>query len=307
MLTHIFFDILEMNLAVSAVVLLTAALMPKLDRRYGIGWRKAFWIVIGVRLLIPYNFSWDAHALHLFPLSEEWQLPGVVEVSAAVAISALWFLGLAFCLRHRYLCYRKFRKEIVENSRQSFDEKELSLLQEVLSDIGIKREVTLYHCALVSSPMVLEVLEPMLVLPEETYSEEELRMIFSHEGMHIDNLDIVYKMVMLVVEAVHWFNPLIHKMVKWSYRDVEIFCDQCVVEDMDKAQRGRYGRTILDAVERQRGTDVVFSTCFYGSAGMMRQRVEHLFYMEKKKNGIFLGAALLLLCLLLGIFIKCGV
>lgn len=307
MLTHIFFDILEMNIAGSLVMLLAVLLMPKLDKKYGVGWRKALWIVIGLRLLIPYNFSWDAHALHLFPLSEQWQLPGAVEVSAAVSISTLWFLGMAFCLRHRFLCYKKFRREIVENSRQSFDERELSILQEVCTEIGIRKEVMLYHCALVHSPMVLEVIEPMLVLPEEEYSDEQLRMIFRHEGMHIDNLDIVYKLLLLVVEAVHWFNPLVHKMVKLSYRDVEIFCDQCVVEDMDKTERGSYGRTILDAVEKQQGTDVVFSTCFYGSAGIMKQRVEHLFYMEKKKSGAVFFVALTLLLLLLGVFIKCGV
>lgn len=307
MLTHIFFDVLEMNLAVSIVIMLVAFLMPKLDKSYRIGWRKVFWIVIGIRLLIPYNFSWDTYALHLFPLVKEWQLPGTVKITTAVLVSTIWFIGLVACLRHKYLCYKKFLKEVVENSRQSYDEKELQLLQKVLEDIGVKSEVTLYHCPIISTPMVVEILDPMLLLPEEEYTEEELRFIFSHEGMHIDNLDIVYKTMMMIAEAVHWFNPLIHKMVKWSYRDVEIFCDACVVEDMDKKERGNYGRTILDAVEKQQGTDVVFSTCFYGSAGIMKQRVEHLFYSENQKRGTHLLILFLGIFLMLSIFVKCGV
>lgn len=307
MLTHIFFDILEMNIAVSVIVLIMAFSMPALDKKFGIGWRKLFWIFIGFRLLIPYNFSWDAHALHLLPLDLEWKIEGTLHVSIAVAVSMIWAGGLIICLRHCYLCYKRFLKEIVENSRESYDEQELSLLRSVLADIGIKKEVTLYRCPMISTPMVLQILEPMLLLPEEEYDENQLKMIFSHECMHIDNLDIVYKTVMMITEAVHWFNPFVHIMVKWSYRDLEIFCDQCVVEDMDKKERGNYGKTILDAVEKQKSTDIVFSTCFYGSTGIMKQRVEHLFYMQGRKRGTVLLAAFAGLFMLLGIFIKCGV
>ncbi len=306
MLISVFFDILEINIAVSVVVLLAALLMPKL-KNYRVGWRKWFWILLGIRLLIPYNFSWDSHAVHLFSFTGEWQISEAVEVSTAVLLSLVWFLGLVVCLRHRYLCYRKFQKEIVENSRESFEERELAVLREVMSEIGVEKEVTLYHCPLIVSPMVIEVLQPMLLLPEEEYSDEQLRMIFRHEGMHIDNFDIVYKTIMLLAEAVHWFNPVVHKMVKWSYRDLEIFCDECVVEDMDKKERGSYGRTILDAVEKQKGLDIVFSTCFYGSQGLMKQRVENLFNMESKKSGAVLLGVFGGLLLFLGMFIKCGI
>lgn len=306
MLISVFFDVLEINITILIVMLAAAFIMPRLNH-YRVGWRKWFWIVLGVRLLVPYNFSWDSYAIHLFSFTGEWQVSEAVKISTEVLLSLVWLSGLIICLRHRYLCYKKFQKEIVENSRESFDERELSILKEVLEDIGIEKEVTLYHCPLIVSPMVIEVLQPMLLLPEEEYSDEQLRMIFRHEGMHIDNFDIVYKSVMLLAEAVHWFNPVVHKMVKWSYRDVEIFCDECVVEDMDKKERGSYGRTILDAVEKQKGLDIVFSTCFYGSPSIMKQRVEHLFCMEDKKNGmIFLGGFIVLL-LIPGIFIKCGI
>ncbi len=177
----------------------------------------------------------------------------MVEISTAVLVSVTWAAGLIICLWHRYLCYKRFIKQIIENSRLSYDEEELNILREVMADIGVKREVELYRCPLIFTPMVVSVLDPMLLLPEEEYSEEQLRMIFRHEGMHIDNLDIVYKTVMMVVEAVHWFNPFIHKMVKESYRDLELFCDYCVIEDMSKEERGNYGRTILDAAAKAFG------------------------------------------------------
>ena len=51
------FDILETNIAVSGGIVLLCLFEEKLRRRYGAGWMKLAWILLAVRLLIPYNFS----------------------------------------------------------------------------------------------------------------------------------------------------------------------------------------------------------------------------------------------------------
>lgn len=306
MLEHIFFDILEMTVAASIIILMIDLCLPKLDRKYGLGWRKAFWILLGIRLLIPYNFSWDKYALHIFPVTDNWQLPGLL-VPAAAGISILWFVGLFLYLRHNYLCYKHFLRQVTENSTLVEAGEEKEMLADVAGELGIKREIALYRSSIVQSPMVMQMLEPMLILPDTEYTRQNLLLIFRHECMHIDNLDLVYKAVMLLAGAVHWFNPLVHRMVKLSYRDVEIFCDQCVTEDMDKSERGAYGKAILEAAGKQKNTDIALSTCFYGDERIMKQRVEHLFFMDQKKNGALIFTGMLFLMLFLGIFIKCGI
>lgn len=51
------FDILETNIAVSAGIVLLCLFAEKLRRRYGAGWMKLAWVLLAIRLLIPYNFS----------------------------------------------------------------------------------------------------------------------------------------------------------------------------------------------------------------------------------------------------------
>lgn len=51
------FDILEMNIVVSVGITLLCLFAGKLRRRYGAGWMKMAWLLLAVRLLIPYNFS----------------------------------------------------------------------------------------------------------------------------------------------------------------------------------------------------------------------------------------------------------
>lgn len=54
---NVFFDVLEVNIAISILILALSLCAGKLRKRYGAGWMKAVWIFLAVRLLIPYNFS----------------------------------------------------------------------------------------------------------------------------------------------------------------------------------------------------------------------------------------------------------
>lgn len=51
------FDILETNIVVSVGAVLLCLFADRLRRRYGAGWMKLAWILLTVRLLIPYNIS----------------------------------------------------------------------------------------------------------------------------------------------------------------------------------------------------------------------------------------------------------
>lgn len=63
---RILFDVMEINIAVGAVILLVSLFAGRLRKRYGAGWLRAVWILLAVRLLIPYNFSLPNTELRLF-------------------------------------------------------------------------------------------------------------------------------------------------------------------------------------------------------------------------------------------------
>lgn len=56
-LTNLFLDLLEVNIVAAVVILFLSVFGRKLRKRYGSGWMKVIWILLAVRLLIPYNFS----------------------------------------------------------------------------------------------------------------------------------------------------------------------------------------------------------------------------------------------------------
>ncbi|MBO5326205.1 MAG: hypothetical protein J6A80_08250 [Lachnospiraceae bacterium] len=63
---NILFDVLEINIVMALVIVLLRLFAGKIRKRYGAMWLKLMWIVLMVRLLIPYNFSLPATEFRLF-------------------------------------------------------------------------------------------------------------------------------------------------------------------------------------------------------------------------------------------------
>lgn len=53
----IFLDVLEINIVVSCAILILGIMAEPIRKRFGAKWMKALWLILAVRLLIPYNFS----------------------------------------------------------------------------------------------------------------------------------------------------------------------------------------------------------------------------------------------------------
>lgn len=69
-MSGIFFDVLEINIVVSVISLLLCLFSGRLRKRYGAGWMKLAWMILAVRLAIPYNFSLPSAQIRLFDFPE---------------------------------------------------------------------------------------------------------------------------------------------------------------------------------------------------------------------------------------------
>ncbi|MBQ7833966.1 MAG: M56 family metallopeptidase [Lachnospiraceae bacterium] len=64
----VLFDVLEINIVAALVIVILCLLAGKLRKNYGAAWLKIMWLVIIVRMLIPYNFSLPSTELRLFSI-----------------------------------------------------------------------------------------------------------------------------------------------------------------------------------------------------------------------------------------------
>ena len=69
--------------------------------------------------------------------------------------------------------------------------------------------------------------------------------ILAHERTHLEKGDHWFKMIGFLALAVHWFNPLVWAAYILLCKDIEMACDERVVQFMDLEDRKRYSAALL--------------------------------------------------------------
>ena len=99
--------------------------------------------------------------------------------------------------------------------------------------------------------MLAGLLRPCLLLPGEPMDSARLRHALLHELTHYKRRDILFKLLVLWVCALHWFNPAVWLMRRAVERDLELACDDAALRVLPESERAAYGQTILSAAERR--------------------------------------------------------
>lgn len=140
---------------------------------------------------------------------------------------------------------------------------------------------------LVRSPMLTGFLRPTVMLPEGEWSDENLRLILSHELAHFRRGDLWKKLFFALLRCFHWFNPLVCLLSRdFSYR-METACDERVVSAMDRVGRKSYGYLLIDCAPNARQEAAGAFVAFASSRTKLERRIETMMESRKKSHVIF--------------------
>lgn len=333
--------ILQISISTAAVIGFLLLLVPIWQQRYSARWRKVIWLVIGIRLLVPFSLelpeapvvmdvnleeqtgfiipaqeaahtetSYDTtavtenQAVTVKPEAQNYEettmeptVPVMVQkqeqeqVSYGTILFAVWILGFAVFVLWHCVQYAMFCRKVFATAMLLEDDG--WLLKNAGEDMKVHRLPDIFISAEVQSPMLVGFIKPAILIPERIYEEQELLLILRHELMHYKHHDLWYKLILLVANAVHWFNPLVYLMLRQAGRDVEQVCDGNVVIGKDMAYRKAYSLTILNTMTSQKG--VALSTCLSKDAQNVKKRFAGILQPKQYKRGaaVFLGIVLL--------------
>lgn len=164
-----------------------------------------------------------------------------------------------------------------------------------------------YQSAAVTSPCLMGLIRPKLVLPadQSKWKRAELELIMEHEMYHYRKKDLWLKMMMAAVCCVHWFNPFVWLMKKQFFYDMELACDGSVLSGRSKEEREKYAKVMLVFAGSGKGASA-FSTSFGGSRKQMRARIDYMLDTSRKKRGRLSIILAAMLVLMTGIVVSCG-
>ncbi len=296
-----------------AVLIVQLALGKRLSAR----WRHAMWWIVLLRLLLlttpPSPFS-------LFNVAPEQ--PQIVDrgfilitqtfapplASSRVAeprwvliLAGIWALGTTWMLAR--IGFASVMLSIaVRRMTPVRDEKVLALLDQCRVELGVNRELTVLTSPLIGAPALMGFLRPRLLLPPavlENFNRAELRLILLHELAHLKRHDVAINWLVAILQAIHWFNPIVYLAFARLRSDRELAADELVLSLTGEEHRGDYGDTLVKLLQTlSRPRPVLAGTVgILERAHPMRRRITMIAQFHRNAPRWTLAAASCLLIL----------
>lgn len=205
-----------------------------------------------------------------------------------------YLAGAAAFLLYQGLSYALFRRTVRRWKRDVARVDYAAMLSDTARDLGVSAPEMIV-CEAISTPAVTGLLRPRLLLPHERYDVQELRYILRHELCHLKRRDMIFKLVLLAANAMHWFNPVVYLMLRQADEDIELACDSAATDGLELPERAAYSRTLLAAVQSSVRA-LPATTCFGGTVERLKRRITNVLGAQKKRG---LGVVALVLALTL--------
>lgn len=256
-------------------------------------WRYALWIVWVIGAVVPNNgysllpfgdFSSQFRVGVELGLSSVYSSPwsaGVTGVGVPnsvtdwlFAVYGLWVVGslIWFVGGYGRLCHRVQSAVPVSGVK-------LNALTEIANTYSLKLPQRTVESQSITSPFVMGVLRPTLVLPMDWAVDKGVVL---HELLHLRYQDVLSGWVTTVLRCLY---PLLWKGWDVIDHDRECACDQRVLERLEGEERRDYGHSLLSMVDEQAFRQAGATTMANGS-GNMAKRIATVVQFRKFPRGM---------------------
>ncbi len=272
-------------LSLFALTLLLLALIPLLRKRYSARDCAEFWLLPGLLMGV---------SVYFFRMPFRPWLTVRLSRTALTVLFAVWIAGFLAVLGWKVLSHLRFRNAVLRGAVLASEE-DHALFREVWKPLDRENRKTGQKLRIVRSPAAVSPLSvglfprtTCLVLPQREYAEEELRLIFRHESLHLLHRDNAAKFSIAFLCAAGWFIPSLWLGLRRASEDLELRCDEEATTGMDEAKRRAYAALLLENA----GTAEGFTTCLSASASGLRYRLGRVLRPENRNGGLAVIALL---------------
>lgn len=146
-------------------------------------------------------------------------------------LSIIWLAGIVVLLLYSVISYIKIRRQL--------------LTATLVKD-------NIYESDQIGTAFVCGFIHPKIYVPVGV-READLSYILEHERTHIKRKDYLIKPFAFFALILHWFNPLIWLSFALMSRDMEMSCDESVLQKMNPGAKGGYSSSLLTLSVKRNG------------------------------------------------------
>jgi bla regulator protein blaR1 len=212
------------------------------------------------------------------PMVQSFELLPVFLTSASVTYLALLIIPTFKVFRNW-----RFIQQIKRHGLDKAPYAQRLFVQKISSHLGIKKRVNVYLSNLVSSPVTVGYLKPIILIPVAALNHlttQQVEAILLHELSHIRRHDYLVNLLLTMIHVVLYFNPF----VKLFIRKVEIERENCCDEMVLQFQYDRisYATALLELEKSSQSTPVLA----IGAADKkhLLNRIEKIVGIHKKQR-----------------------
>ena len=152
----------------------------------------------------------------------------VIPVDWLSVLAWIWLAGAAAVLALAAVSHLRFARTVRRWQMPCEAAGYAATLKACLSEMRIRRRVGLRLCPTVSSPMLMGLLHPVILLPDEELTTDELVLVLRHELTHLKRGDLLVKAGLVLAYALHWYNPVVWAVGRSLCFYQEASCDSHV-------------------------------------------------------------------------------
>lgn len=274
----------------------------------------ALWLLVMIRLLIPFEMTFgmalpDPFANHpsVSQLAGQQELINhtlnlpiepIVDNNAIYSTTlsffnenimlGVWIVGMIPMTLYFVVNHAKFLRHVSDSIPVEGDI--LELINKYQSKL--KRKIQIRQSQKVVSPLTYGVIKPVILIPKTLNLSQlsQLEYVLAHEYIHVKRFDCFIKIMAAVVLCVHWFNPLVWIMYVLLHRDIELACDEKVLELFGEQAKSTYALTLIHFAEKQNQFSPVYSS--FSKHSGIEERIKMMAIKSKKS---WVGASLAVL------------
>ena len=269
-----FTDVIKITLPVSVLILFFMLFASLSKHALTVKWRYYIWLLVCIRLILPFPLRVAS------PVNITVGQGAVAVMRQQSSVFYIWLIGAALFLAQRAAAFIIFSRSIKKHEVKVSEK-----IQAAFEKLSYRR-ARVIASKYSPVPLTFGIFCRTIVLPDKSYTDRELEMILSHEIMHCRNHDCVYKLIISLARAVHWFNPFVHIMSHFAAGDIELNCDYDVTYGKDIDWRSDYCKTIVSGARQSIGRGSICSNQFFSSGRLLRKRIFEVLDLKKKRRGI---------------------
>lgn len=296
LIQQMYFYITKLSLTASYIILILFAVrfVLKLTAQNSF---YSMWCVLHIKLLVPFviaatDISWVPYYKldnmynsiapeHTFFYSSEAGFVSIVNSENIISpsISAvtplytpafIWFVGFSIILLYSIISHIDIKYKI-NSSKENL-------------------RYNIYICENIPAPFVMGIFRPKIYIPTGL-TEQEQEYVITHEKSHIKQWDHILKLIAYFATCLHWFNPLVWLAFVYFEKDMEMSCDERVMDKLGYEHKQDYSRCILSLSTGRRFAPKA-QLCFGDSD--VKKRIKNILGYKKATLWVSVFAAVIL-------------